>query len=175
VTGADRPPAARLEWAVDVLAPGPSARVLEVGCGHGVAATLVCDRLVDGHMTAIDQSAAMIRAAATRNAAHIESGRLRLAAVALAGADLGGERFDTVFAVNVGAFARRPCPELDVVRRHLAPSGNVSLFVQHPTAERTAAAVESVRANLDDHGFRDVHLLVQDDAASPAVCVTARV
>src|SRR5690606_26005361 len=65
----------RLKRILDALNLGPTDRVLEIGCGHGVAASYVCERLVDGRLTAIDRSERMIAAAARRNAAFVASSR----------------------------------------------------------------------------------------------------
>src|SRR3712207_2960700 len=101
-------PSERFLWAVEVLAPDPADRVLEVGCGHGVAVSLVCERLTSGRIVAIDRSAKMIEIAARRNREHVAAGRAVLQTAALADADLGDERFDKVFAFNVAPFWLQP-------------------------------------------------------------------
>lgn len=163
----------RLVMAVDVLDPQPSDHVLEVGCGHGVAVSLVCARLDDGRMTAIDRSPAMIRAAEERNRSHIESGRLRLETVALADADFGDERFDRVLAVRVGALSRPPGEELAVLRRHLAPGGMVGVFGDYPTPDRTAASQRGLLDNLERHGFRVVGVVSRRGTTTTLVGVLA--
>ena len=65
----------RLQSVVEQLGLRPDDRVLEIGCGHGVAATLVCEQLETGHLTAVDRSAKMIHAAMHRNATYVAAGR----------------------------------------------------------------------------------------------------
>src|SRR5262245_32313398 len=101
-------PSERFVWAVDTLALDPADRVLEVGCGHGVAVSLVCERLTSGRITAIDRSKKMIEMAARRNREHITEGWAVLKTVALEKADFGDERFAKVFAFNVAPFWQQP-------------------------------------------------------------------
>jgi cyclopropane fatty-acyl-phospholipid synthase-like methyltransferase len=61
----------RFVWAADTLEVRPADRLLEVGCGHGVAVSLVCERLTTGTITAIDRSPKMIEMATRRNREHV--------------------------------------------------------------------------------------------------------
>jgi ubiquinone/menaquinone biosynthesis C-methylase UbiE len=115
----------RLRRVVDRLGIQPNDRVLEIGCGHGVAATMVCERLETGRLTAIDRSRKMVEAAARRNAAHVEAGRAEFLVATLEDADLGERRFDKIFAVRVGLFHREPALARALAERWLAPGGKV--------------------------------------------------
>src|SRR5919198_2031633 len=79
----------RFVWAIDTLEVRPADRLLEVGCGHGVAVSLVCERLTTGMITAIDRSPKMIEMATRRNREHVEAGRAGLEARALGEGDPG--------------------------------------------------------------------------------------
>jgi len=115
----------RLRTIVDRLDVGPGDRVLEIGCGHGVAATLVCERLDGGRLTAVDRSPKMIAAATRRNAAYVEAGTAEFLLMHLEHLDLGDRRFDTIFAVRVGLFHREPERARGLVEPWLAPGGTV--------------------------------------------------
>ena len=115
----------RLERLVERLALRPGDRVLEIGCGHGVAATLVCERLTSGSYTAVDRSPKMIVDAERRNAEHVAAGRAEFLVMALESLELGERRFDVIFAARVGLFQRDPERARALAGRWLAPGGRL--------------------------------------------------
>ena len=128
----------RLRSIVEQLNIRPDDRVLEIGCGHGVAATFVCQRLEGGQLTAVDLSPKMIEAATRRNAEYVAAGKAEFLVATLEELDLGDRRFDKIFAVRVGLFHRDPERAHALVEPWLAPSGVVSSFFDPPSGRAEA-------------------------------------
>ena len=121
-------------WAVEALRVEPDDRVLEIGCGHGVAATFICE--AGARLTAVDRSPKMIEAAARRNAAWVEAGAAEFLVASLEALDLGERRFDTVLAVRVGLFHREPARARALAEPWLAPGGRIVAPFDEPVANR---------------------------------------
>ncbi|MFG3440693.1 class I SAM-dependent methyltransferase [Nonomuraea sp. NPDC047897] len=160
----------RLVRAVEMMGVRPADRVLEIGCGRGVAVALVCERLAGGTVTAIDRSATATAAARERNAAALAAGTAVLHNTALEDAAFEDGAFDQVFAVNVNLFwVRSPARELRLIGRWLAPGGRLHLFWQPPGEAKAAEIAAKVPPHLMAEGFH-----VETVTASPLVHVTAR-
>lgn len=95
-------PPARIRWALDLLELERSHRVLEIGCGNGLAAQLICQRLgAAGAYLGVDRSGLAI-AAARKRCASLERARFEHAAFGAAGHKL--RAFSRILAVNVNLF-----------------------------------------------------------------------
>lgn len=166
----------RFVWAAETLAVRPDDRLLECGCGHGVFASLVCEKLTTGTLLAIDRSPKMIDLATRRNRAHVEAGRARFEQVALEDADLGKRRFDKVFAFNVAPFWLEPEVAFGVIRKHLAKTARFYLFwdARHSAPGRAKQLAEQLAERVRLGGFSVERLLAQKLRPVPAVCVIGR-
>lgn len=164
----------RVLWAVETLAVEPDDRLLEIGCGPGVAISLIAERLDAGTITAIDRSAVAVERARWRNAAHVESGLATIRRAALKELEPAGERYEKIFAVNVNVFwVRDPGPELELIRSLLAPDGSLFLFYGGPPGEtRTTPIADTVMGALTAHGFSATQLT--PPAGSPFLGFVAR-
>jgi SAM-dependent methyltransferase len=147
----------RITWAVELVDPSPGQRILEFGCGPGVAAALVADRLGDaGSLVAIDRSATAVERTRARCASHVRSGRVEVHQVSLADFAAEPGSFDTAFAVNVNVFWTGSAdPECRVLARVLRPGGLVHLvYAGPPGATAGVRDIEPVvTENLQRHGF----------------------
>ena len=150
----------RIRWAVETLAVEPGDRLLEIGGGPGVAASLVCERLEGGSLRLIDRSATAIERTRRRNEDHVAAGRLALETVDLASFDPGKARFDKVFAINVNVFWTTPATEeLARIRTALGEDGRVFLFYETPSPARARQAIGRAGDALGANGFREPQLV----------------
>ncbi|NNC15140.1 class I SAM-dependent methyltransferase [Corallococcus exiguus] len=148
------PVAPRFRWAMEVLSLAPDARVLEVGCGHGIALGLVASRLRDGCVLGIDRSEKMVTQALRRNADAVRAGHVLARIGTLAEVDLGRELFDVAFAINVSLFAEDDVRvELSRLREHLRPGGALYLFHEAPVAAHAKRFATVAARNLESQGF----------------------
>jgi cyclopropane fatty-acyl-phospholipid synthase-like methyltransferase len=169
---ADRIPP-RIRVAVDVVDPAPDARVLEIGCGPGVAMALLCERLVDGHITGLDRSATAIERAKKRLARHLDAGRADLQHRDLAAFHGDGRPYDVVFAVDVNAFWTGPAEaEATRLRELVADDGVVHLLFSAPEGVNGRRAADAATAALQRAGFTTG--TTGTTVVDGVVCVTGR-
>ena len=160
----------RIRWAVESLDVQPDERLLELGCGGGVAVSLVCAQLAAGAITGIDRSPLQVERAARRNAACVVAGKAGFLVADLEAAPFPEHAFETIFAINVNHFWTQPessAPE--ELGQLLVPGGRLALFYETPSPARTASIERILRQALTHEPFVDVSA-----TGSPLLHVTAR-
>lgn len=127
----------RLKSIVDALPLRAGMRILEIGCGPGVAAREIVRRLEKVQVVAIDRSANAIRQAQAGSKNEMSTGKLEFRCVAIEEFELNAsdEKFDVAFAIRVGALDGRH-PELEAqafirIAKALKPKGR--LFIDGGT------------------------------------------
>jgi SAM-dependent methyltransferase len=166
----------RNRWAVELLEIEPSDRVLELGCGPGVAIAAIAGRATRGLVVGVDHSQVMIRQARRRNAAAVRAGRVRLIHAPVERLHIDDAPFDAALAVNNVGLWPEPTHQLRDIGRLLRPAGRIALVSQPrcpgATAATSAAAADRLAVQLSDAGFE--HIRVETlDLDPPAVCVLA--
>jgi hypothetical protein len=115
----------------------------------------------------------MIEQAKRRNRSQVEAGTATFRATSLADADLGDDRYDKAFVVNVRLFGAEAAREADVLRRHLTPEGGLYLFQQHPSAARTHAVTDELRTGLERAGFTVRAITATGSGDAVMTCIVA--
>ena len=163
---------ARIRWAVDFMEVQPNDHVLEIGCGPGAGAELICSRLVGGKLFAIDRSESGVDRTRRRCAKFIEAGRLTVRQIDLATLRVPVKRLTKVFAFNVNLFWVRDCAdEVALLHERVLPGGAVYLFFDANRPELVPNIVRKASASLQEGGFR---VSVVDQKAPPVVGIIGR-
>ncbi|GAA4366937.1 class I SAM-dependent methyltransferase [Nocardioides caricicola] len=145
----------RIRWAVDVMDVQPNDHVLEIGCGPGAGAELICQKLESGKLFAIDRSESGVDRTKRRCAQYVESGRLTVRQIDLATLRVPVKRLNKVFAFNVNLFWVRDCAEeVALLHERVVPGGAVYLFYDAHQRELVPNIVKKGSAALQGGGFR---------------------
>ncbi|HEX8333880.1 MAG TPA: class I SAM-dependent methyltransferase [Segetibacter sp.] len=130
----------RLEEIVNALPLKEGIRILEIGCGTGVMAREIANRLNDVYVLGLDRSAKAIEQAVSMSRAEIATGKLHFQKAAIEEFELDGDHpFDFAFAIRVGALdGRHPEIEhraLSNIAKALKPNGKLFIDGGSPLQE----------------------------------------
>jgi cyclopropane fatty-acyl-phospholipid synthase-like methyltransferase len=164
----------RSRWAVELLDLHPGDRLLEVGCGPGVAIAAAATR--GSTVVGVDRSAVMVAQARRRNRRAVRAGQVELITAPVDDLPDFDQPFDKVLAVNTVGHWDDPAGGLTALKRVLRSGGRIAVVTQPRSAGATAAdslAAADVTARLlADAGFDDVRIETLD-LDPPAVCALA--
>ena len=131
----------RLKEIVEALPLKPGMRVLEIGCGPGVAAREIINTIDDIYVLAIDRSGKAIEQAIKNSPKEIETGRLQYLQVAIEDFSLEPNEplFDMALAIRVGALDGRHPKTGDIafprIAKALAKGGKLFIDGGNPLRE----------------------------------------
>ena len=117
----------------------PGDHVLEIGCGPGAGAELICQRLETGKLFAIDRSESGVDRTRRRCTRYVEAGRLTVRQIDLATLRVPVKRLHKVFAFNVNLFWVRECQdEVALLHERVLPGRGGASCSTTPAAPRTS-------------------------------------
>jgi ubiquinone/menaquinone biosynthesis C-methylase UbiE len=170
-------------WIVQLLTIQPTDRILEVGCGPGLAIQGFAARATQGLVAGIDASPVMVQEARKRNAAAIEAGYVEIQQGNASMLPYTDASFDTVIAIHVIYFWSDPVATLQELCRVLRPGGLVAIgfrIKEHmPRSTQKAFAqsgattypvAEDVVALLAAAGFNRIRMEVQSTSGDSSGC-----
>ena len=169
---------ARNRWAVRLLDIQPTDRVIELGCGPGVALAALAARAIRGMVVGVDHSQVMIRQARRRNRVAVRAGRVRLIHLPVESLSISDGPFNAALAVNTVGMWPDPPARLRELARLLRPGGRIALVSQPrcpgATAATSAAAANELAGLLTEAGYEHLRTEILD-LNPPAACVLGHV
>ncbi len=162
-------------WTVDLLAPETDHRVLEIGCGPGLALKACADKVSGGIVVGIDHSRVMVRQARHRLAREIAAGRADIRLCSLSDVALEPDAYDRVYSLNVVQFFPDMQDDFRQIHRCLVEHGMAATTYQprskNPTKKEAFEMATRIETVMKDVGFSDIARHVLRLEPAPAICV----
>ena len=160
-------------WACKIIDPGPKDHILEIGCGTGILAGQLANKLEAGSIHAIDRSTSMVEKAEKKNRRHLDHGRMTLHNTEFLNFE-SPRKFDKIVAFNVNFFQRESPRELEKIKELLEGDGSLYVFFQAPYAIDVGHA-DPIMENLLANGFKVqmVELMPEEPISALGVIVKA--
>lgn len=114
-------------WTVSLLTVQPADHVLEIGFGVGTSIQRLAALATHGHITGIDRSHTMVRAASKRNEQAIKAGRVEVRQGDIAHLPFEDAAFDKILTIHTLYFWSEPAHMMAEVLRVLKPGGTLAL------------------------------------------------
>jgi ubiquinone/menaquinone biosynthesis C-methylase UbiE len=167
----------RSNWTVELLKLASRDRVLEVGCGPGIALKASLKIVTQGTVVGLDHSDVMIAQARNRNRPAVRQKRLRLIVGTLGDLAADEPPFDKIFSVNVIQFVDKIAFVGASVAR-LSPGGVLATSFQprgaKPTREKALEMSKTLEGLFARAGLSDVKTEWLELRPVPAICVLGR-
>jgi SAM-dependent methyltransferase len=167
---------------LDLLAPGASDRLIEVGFGPGVGIALAAERA--GFVAGVEVSDVMLRQARRHNRAAIRAGRVDLRLASATEIPFPDGSFTGAFSVNSLQHWGGEKDGLRELHRVLAPEGRLALALRLRSETSSAydrrrygmtdERLEGVLATLRSVGFEDITVERDEVAGENVGFVLAR-
>lgn len=163
----------RFNWALEHIYINPNDSILEIGCGAGILAELILEKLTAGIFTAIDRSAPFISKAIKRNEKYIEEGKAQFIQSAFLKSDFPPHSFDKIVAFNVNFFWNDAEKEFALIRNILKPDGKLYVFYQLPYGINIDNPKLMIQT-LEKNGFNVLDTQLSSENPPNSFCIIAR-
>jgi len=176
-----------LEWSLPSLGIAASDRVLDVGCGGGLAVKMIGALTPQGSVAAIDHSPAMVAQATSVNRRLVRDGRAELQVASVEDLPFPDASFDKATAVETFIFWDEPVRGLREIHRVLKPGGTLAIILEASGDSPNRAALEAsaellrytlysgseIKALATSAGFTSTDQVVDPDRGRGWLCVLA--
>jgi len=164
----------RNNWTVDLMDVQSGDKIIDIGCGPGLALEFCLDRIGDGHVVGLDHSQTMLDLAQARNLKAIKDGRLELILGSLEDLSVADGSFDKVCSANVVQFFPDRTAAFRRIYCVLKPKGiAVTTYMprgKSPSRENALTMAEEVRGHMEVAGF--THIRIEELLLEPVPAIS---